>query len=136
VVEEVERYHIISISLKVILLQVLLQNLVTTFIQSNYTGSNTFFLSTQHLKDCARKKSGAFAHALILDSDGRCVQRTGTHSKSLNESLLLGIPRSESIYNHSSLISNLYKDKYRSARAAQYILGHNGPVLFLSFLVF
>ena len=63
------------------------RNLATTYILSNpfYSEPRLFILWT------------------IWDSDGRCVQATGTHSQWLNEPLLLGIPRSWVIYKTQSL---------------------------------
>lgn len=86
------------------------------------------------MDSCGR---AAFIHTVILDNDGRCVQRTGTHSPGVSDTTLLGIPRSRRIYNRrsppqgSSVSRSLPQC---SARGARDIYGHHRPVIDPRFL--
>jgi hypothetical protein len=81
------------------------------------------------MDSCAR---GAFIRTSILDNDGRCVQRTGTHSPADNDGTLLGIPRSRRIYKRRSPPRGSADSEslpHCSARGARDLYGHHRPVI-------
>lgn len=69
--------------------------------------SNWNLVTTCTLSSHRYSEPKLFIPMTIWNSDGRCVQRTGTHSPCLDEAPLLGIPYSPRIYKRRSYSSQI-----------------------------